>query len=182
MTFTCNPPDTGHNIPHGYCRQSPINGVSMIFNTRFFDLQNVSGQDKLVVVKRTLQTGLQEDFPFRINSAHGWAPHVLAFAGTDTGRIEVVKVVPSPFDGSLDDIDQIQEIRYRGEVPGLHNRSPRPLFVSALIYEEGERFPRLLQFTFAPFQDIPTAGDDVPVRYEFHAAELQKASLYPPYF
>lgn len=182
MTFSCNPPVTSHNIPVGYCRQSPVDGVAMIFNTRYLTLQNFSNQNKLVTVRRNLQTGHQEDFLFRVNSSYGWQVHVLAFAGTDTGIIEITKVVSTPLDGNLDHLDQIQEIRYRGEVPGLHNRSPRPLFVSAKIYQEGEPLPSKLVFTMKPFQNIPTASQDFPVRYEWHAAELQKASLYPPYF
>ncbi len=154
----------------------------MVFNTSHLTLQNFSGENKLVTVRRTLQTGRQEDFLFRVNDSQGWQAYVRAFAGTDTGTIEIVQVVSSPLDGTLDNLDQIQKIRYQGQVPGLHNISPRPLFIGATIYDDDGRRPSTLIFTLKPYQDIPTASEDFPVRYEWHAAELQKASLYPPYF
>jgi hypothetical protein len=159
----------------------------MLHDTRTFYLSNNINAPKLATVRRTLQTGQQESFSFRVNSyqSPGWNVNVLFFAGTDHGSIELINVVDSPKNGTMDGIDSIHRDIFRGDLPALRNSSPRPIYVGVDIYgsdDPNHRRPHGMQLVFKPGQVIPISSQPDTVELVFNAVELQKSSLYPPYW
>jgi hypothetical protein len=184
----CNIHGEDPGVPLGHCLTvPPMNGVSMLYNTNVFRLLNDSESEKLATVRRTRSGGQQDSHKFRVNSARspGWQVNVLFFERNETGYIELINVEESPMRGLMDARDQIHDDVFYGNLPALRNSSPAPVFVSIMIHypsDPPQNPGSSLKIVFKPGQVIPVSGNPEAVRIDWYAAELQKSSLYPPYW
>lgn len=187
-THRCNLNGENPDIPRGHClTEPPMNGVSMLYNTSEFRLLNQLDAPKLATVRRTRSGSQQDTFQFRINPARspGWNVNVLFFDRNETGYIELLRVEESPRIGSMDGQAHVHDDIFHGELPALRNSSPAPVFVSVRIYnsdDPGRRRPSSMMIVFKPGQVIPISSYPDVVHVDWFAAELQKSSLYPPYW
>jgi len=184
----CNLNGEHPDIPRGYClTEPPMNGVSMLYNTAVFWLFNITDAPKLATVRRTRSSAQQDTFKFRVNSARspGWKVNVLFFERNETGYIELLTVEESPRQGAMDGRAYIHDDVFHGELPALRNSSPAPVFVSVQVYNSDDpqhRRPSSMMIVFRPGQVIPMSSYPDVIHIDWYAAEIQKSSLYPPYW
>ncbi|WP_136222347.1 hypothetical protein [Massilia sp. Mn16-1_5] len=184
----CNLQGEHPEIPLGHCLTvPPMNGVSMLYNTDVFRLLNNVDAPKLATVRRTRSRVQQDTFKFRVNSARspGWRVNVLFFERGETGYIELLTVEESPRHGSMDARAQIHDDVFHGDLPALRNSSPAPVFVSVQVYNSDDverKRPSSIMIVFKPGQVIPVSSYPDVIHIDWYAAEIQKSSLYPPYW
>jgi hypothetical protein len=176
--WTCNEGSIVQDgIPPGYCRQDQINHVDMIFNTSIFSLRGYSNSPKLATVRRTVGLSVDER-KFRVNPVKEPIYEVLFLAGTDTGSIELIDVVDSPYNGEMNGIAGVQ-IDYGPQPPGrVRNGNDDWTYISFEFRSALNPGPTRRQVVFPPGGHQMLQNPNVAYSVTIGAAEIQKTSYY----
>ena len=175
-------------LPAGWCRQQPIDGISLWVSKISLLFSVATREPKLVTVLRRITNGNAEKFTFRLNGNVTTQPAtnseiVIWLTGTDTGSIELIDVIDSPLDGDLGGLGWLKLEALPN--PHIRNFSSHTIYVG-LVAEIKSPYNQsndvvTLRHCLEPNRSTPLGNDgDQILSSSWHAAEIQRSNLYTP--